>query len=383
MLGIYLAFAGFVSVALSLRYETAIVPCETSKEAAHLVVVCAVLALPVSLISTGALYFLMDSSILGFGVLPQYTVVLAFPSFLLIATFLVLRYWFVREESFAVISRILVAQNGARAVSQIGFGLLGLGWVGLLVGDMVGRGIGSSRMLRSSWYAVVQEVNPLRSTALLYVLKRFRKFPMYSLPSSLVDALALNLPIPLVAQLYGPQEAGYFTLVQRVLAVPLVLIGSSFADSFHARISRYAREMPRQAVPFFLRVASILLALGVGLGVLIVFFGQTLFGTVFGEEWAITGLLAAAMMPSVVAALVVSPLSRVVFVFQGQELKLVQDVLTLLAVFGVFFVGYSYDFSLLHTIGLLSFVQALVYIAYFVLLLRIVTVGVRRIICAG
>jgi lipopolysaccharide exporter len=381
LMGLYVAFSGFASVAVSLRYETAIVSCKDSKEAAHLVLVCAILAIPMSFGLSGVLYFVIVFSVLGFGVLSPYAAALAFPSSLFIATFLILRYWFIRDESFVTISRVLVSQNGARAAAQIGLGLTKLGWIGLLLGDLVGRGLGINLMLRSSWRAITQELFPLQFPPLLYVLKRYRKFPIYSLPSSLVDALALNLPIPLIAQLYGPQEAGYFTLVQRVLMVPLVLVGSSVADTFHARISSYSRETPRQVVPFFLRTAGVLLAFGVGPGVLLMMFGQAVFSWVFGEEWATAGLLVTAMVPLALAQLVVSPLSRVVFVFQGQELKLVYDVFSLLATLGIFIMAYSSELPLLHTIGLLSLTQTFVNGIYFLLLLRVVIIGARRTAC--
>jgi hypothetical protein len=76
--------------------------------------------------------------------------------------------------------------------------------------------------------------------------------------------------------------------------------------------------------------------------------------------------------------LAVSPVSRVVAVYQGQELKLIYDALGLLSIVGVLSYGSYHDWSLVETCTILGWSQALVYGVYFVLLTRIVRRGERR-----
>lgn len=373
-IGLFMAFIGIASVAASLRYETAIVSARDSKEAAYVAMVSAVLVIPISVISGLALHAIIRLSVLGFGGLPGYTALFIFPSLLMTATPVILRYWCVREHQFAEISQGSLLQNGGRAVSQIGLGFFGLGWIGLLWGDLLGRALGLARMARSAWRAIADQLFPLEYSLLFKVMYVYCKCPIYSFPSALLDALALNLFIPLIAQFYGSNAAGQISLVQGALSLPLILVGAAVADVFHGRIADCARQAPDRAMSLFLRTAAWLLIVGCGPAVLLMLFGQSLFGWVFGERWSMAGLLAATMAPWTLAQLVVSPLSRVIFVYQRHEVKLVYDTMSLLGVAGVIVIGSRQGLSLPQVVAWLSLAQVLVYGLYLLLLVQVVRV---------
>lgn len=372
LMGLYVAYVGFVTAAASLRYDTAIVSATDKGQAAHLALVCLVLALPCSVLCAGVLYLMIRFSVLGFGHLPVITGFFIVPFLLLVGIFSALRYWFIREESFGVVSKALVVQNGARSLLQVGFGTLRMGWLGLFAGDLLGRGAGMGRMLRTAWPTISREVLPLKWDKIREVLATYRKFPMYSLPSALIDALALSIPLPLIAGLYGPGSAGQFSLVLRVLSLPLALVGTSVADAFHGRMATYVREEPTNSRAFFYRTARGLLLVGLGPAILFLIFGEDIFRLVFGQNWAMAGKLATAMAPWALTQLIVSPLSRVVYVLQGQELKLVYDVVSISLTIGAVLMGHARGFSVFHTVLCLSLANVLANGLYFILLLHTV-----------
>jgi lipopolysaccharide exporter len=369
-LGLYMAFVGFASVGASLRFETAIVSASDRKEAANLVALSLVSLVPTSLLGTAALYVLTSRSLLGFGGLPTYTVALLLPSLLSTSGLTILRYWMVREGAFGLISRVQVTQSLARSVGQLVLALLG--WYGLILGDLLGRLAGIGRMARASWEAVRDLAFPLDRARLLSIARKYRKFPQYSLPSALIDTLALNIPLPLISGLYGAESAGYFVLVQGVLSLPSALLASAVGDAFHSRMAEYARETSRKAVSFFLRAGGGLLAVGLLPALVMTIGGPFLFSHVFGRNWTTAGAMAAAMAPWFLSQLVVSPLSRVVLVFQGQETKLIFDFLSLASAVGALVGGYHLGLTLLEAIRLLSLVNIISYSVYFLLLYRIV-----------
>lgn len=371
-LGTFLAFINVASVATCLRYDVAIVSAKTPREAAYLAVTGIAFTVPMGILATVALQFMMARSIVGFGILPAYSGALVLPALLLTLGFVVLRYHFIREGNFALISKVTVLQNGVRTLFQLGLGLLGAGWAGLLWGDLAGRAFGLGRMARLGGPTIIQQILPLKLREVLAVLATYRKFPLYSLPSSLIDVLSLSLAVPLLAQLYGSAPAGQMLLVQVVFALPLALVGGTVADVFHSRMAIYAREEPGRARPFFLKTATTLFLVGLGPIAFLGLMGPTLFKWVYGGNWMTAGFLAAAMAPWALAQLVVSPLSQVVFVFQGQELKLVYDVMHLIVVVGVLFLGHDAGLSVIEVVRVLSLVQVLIYSFYFLLLWRIV-----------
>src|SRR5262249_42565716 len=154
------------------------------------------------------------------------------------ALFSTLRYWSLRNEHFSTVSEGLLFQNGGRSLAQVALGALGLHAPGLLLGEVLGRAIGMSRMFRIAWPVVRQY--PLKGRGPVAALVRHRRFPIYSAPSSLLNLLGTSLPLPLLVTLYGADAGGYYSLVWRVLAVPVVLIGTSMADAFHSQASVYA-----------------------------------------------------------------------------------------------------------------------------------------------
>ena len=370
-LGAFVAFVGFASVAPCLRYETAIVSAQTVQESAYLALASLGFVVPVSLICSLVFYSLIRFSILGYQVLPVSSALWVFLVLILAGAFLALRFWFIREGRFTVVSRVFVLQNGVRVAAQVGFGVLRAGWMGLLWGELLGRVFGLSQMVKQSLPAIRSQVSPFNLRAMWNVLVAYRKFPLYSLPSSLLDNLASSLVLPLIVQFYGTGDAGHFSLAQLVFALPLSLVGGSVADVFVSRMAIYARSDPHQARPFFLKTAAGLLGAGLVPSVGIALVGPTLFKVVFGTAWFEAGLLAAAMAPLSLAQIVVSPLSQVVFVFQGQEFKLVYDVARLLAI-GTLIFGHAQGLPVVESIRWWSLAEVLLYVLYFFLLLRIV-----------
>ncbi|MCY3022077.1 MAG: hypothetical protein NTW87_23945, partial [Planctomycetota bacterium] len=71
------------------------------------------------------------------------------------------------------------------------------------------------------------------------------------------------------------------------------------------------------------------------------------------------------------AQMVVSPLSRIVFVMAGQELKLIYDLTALSATLGALYGGHALGYSLMESVALLSALQVVAYGVYFLLLLQL------------
>ncbi|HEY9666076.1 MAG TPA: oligosaccharide flippase family protein [Coleofasciculaceae cyanobacterium] len=370
--GLYTAFVGIASVASSLLYEAAIVSAQDDDEAAHLTLLAitiTILTVPPAILG---FYALIRFNLLGFGILPVNIVILTLVALLLTTAFKALRYWLIRNNYFAVISQVTMFQGGIQALSQVGLSLGQLGWVGLLLGDILGRGFGLGRMLSQSWQELARWVWPIKLSRLAHIAAKYSQFPKYSLPSSLIDVLSMSLSVPLLTQLYGPVAGGYFVLAQRTLALPVGLVSSSTADAFHNQVASYARHNPSKLKGFFLQTARTLALIGLFPALTLVFLGPQLFSWVFGATWVESGLLAAVMAPWSLAGLVVSPLSRIVFVLSGQQWKLLYDTSAFAALVLAIFGGSMMGLPLAGSVALLSGLNVVAFGIYFWVLLRIV-----------
>jgi lipopolysaccharide exporter len=373
--GQYALFVSFLNVAavgVSLRYELGIVGVRTERKAAELALAACLFAIPMSALAATVLLLFIHSSVLGFNALPPYSALLMFFALMFVGFFSVLRYWFVRQERFACISQALVVQNAVRCFSQIILALLGVTLGGLLGGEALGRSAGMGRMFKSAYQKIKPLILSSGPTSIREVLQENWQFPVYSFPSSLVDSAAANISIPLVVWYYGTTSGGYYSLMQRVLALPLVLISASVADAFQARLAAHMRNEPAGVRRLFRNTSAGLLWVGLLPTGFLLLYGESAFRFVFGTAWTSAGTMAAIIAPYFLAQFVVSPLSRLVFVLEGQGWKLIYDVLALSGMVGVFVFAKWQNLPVMQALKVLSAVGTVTSVIYYLILARLV-----------
>lgn len=370
-LGIYLAFFSIVLVMITLRYELALVAARSTADAAALLALCFVLLPAMALLSTLGLGLLIGLGVGDYASLSPALLPLVFAALVAGGALAVLRYWVVRHQGFRRLSGTLLAQSLGRAAGQLGLGLLGHGGAGLIVGDGVGRLAGVRTLAGGAVHELRAHRADLSRETLIAAAREHWRFPVLSVPSSVINVAAGTLPAPLIAAFFGIGPAGLFVLVERVLALPAAVIGNSVADVFHARLAQTARSSTTGARVLVLRTSGGLLLVGIPLAIAVFVAGETAFTLVFGPSWAPAGEIAAAMMPWTLAGLAVSPVSRTVFVLSGQGLKLTYDVASLAISIGTLVVATQLELDVVDAIWVLSIGQALAYAWYFAVILRI------------
>lgn len=380
-LALFINFVSVASVGVSLKYELGIVSAANESEAAQLTYASVLLSVPMSILSGIALYLAIRFSWLGFETVPIYATLLMVATLLLVGVFTAFRYWAVRQGHFSLISKTTVGQHAARALSQVGLGFIGGGAGGLMVGELLGRAAGVAEIVRDAGSKVRSLVVGISIRHLLCTLNNNRKLMVYSLPSTFIDTLVANLPVPFVVNLYGLEAGGHYALVQKVLAAPLGLIAASVADTFHNSLAVCARDNPRDMLRLFKRTSLWLFGIGLVPAVTIAVFGRSLFRAIFGNEWVTAGTLAAISTPWFIAQFVVSPLSRLVFVLRGQEAKLIYDAVILASMFAVVAISFHSHWSLFKTAWAFSLVNTIGYLVYYLVLLRILIKSIQRLEC--
>jgi O-antigen/teichoic acid export membrane protein len=370
-LGLFTSFLSVAGVAVALQYEASIMSASSESDAAYLALGAAFLGIPTSVLAGVALWLLIHYSLLGFGELPWYTpIALAFVM-CFVGYFVILRYLNLRIQNFRDVSQATLIQNAARAILQAVAGVLGLRNAGLILGETLGRGVGMGRMFKSTWPELRGYVARFRWSDCKEALWKYRKFPLLTLPSALIDAICVSLAVPLIVQIYGPKTGGYYALVWRVLSLPSMLITLAVADTFHSEIADLVRTNPNAALSFFLKTSKTLVLIGSIPCVILVFWARPLFVLVLGPQWGVSGVMAAIIAPWYISQFVVNPVSRLVLVLSGQESKLIWDILCLISIPAVFYAAQVEKLDALGAVRLLSVVNAILYVAYFAVLLRL------------
>jgi O-antigen/teichoic acid export membrane protein len=370
LLGLFISFVGFASVAVALRYDLAIISAADDAEADALLATSLGLSLGGSLLGGFLMAALTRFDLLSYGVLPPWASAGAAVALAATGVFTALRCWHVRRTSFGAVGQALVYQAAGRATVPVALGFGRVGWLGLMLGEIAGRAVGIGQLMRVAWPAVRDSVMPFRSNRYRSALRRNWKYPAMVLPSSMVDALAVALPLPIVSSVFGTAAAGQFLLVMRVAGWPASLVGASVADVFHEGLAGTARIEPGQVPSLLWASARHLSAIGVLIYLPVALLSPFAFGLVFGAQWRQAGTLTAWLSPYLLAALVTSPLSRLLLVVNRQEWKLVVDLACLAVPVAAFYGGQRAGLGFLPCVALFSGLNVLAYAFYFAVIVR-------------
>ena len=227
-----------------------------------------------------------------------------------------LMQWAIRAESFAALAWARVVQYGGGAALQVACGLLAWGAFGLVWGAVVAALLTVPLLARPAPLGGWRGLLSVPRERMRDVARRHRDFPLYNTPHAFTGALQDSLALWLVAAWTGDASAGFWALALRYLKAPAGLVGGALSQVLYPRLAQAAsmdegRRVVRQAM----------LALGgIGLALMAVLMiaGPWLFRTLFGAEWAETGLLARALAPYIACHFVAAPLSVAPMAWKAQ-----------------------------------------------------------------
>ncbi len=279
---------------------------------------------------------------------------------------LILRYLFLRSGHQKTLLAAAPAQGATRAASQYLFSKISLAG-GLLVGELLSR-LPPILLLarRSTWRGIFSNRQPLASTVRAHAV-----YPRYLLPSFLIDTLAQALPMLYLGKLFGLEAVGLFAMQQRLWQIPLQVVSDGSADVIHTVFAQaHASDNRQQIKKAFARSTLILLALALFCAVFFGGLGPTLVPWALGEKWTKAGELAALTTPWYAAAIVVSPISRLIMVTGKLKAKLLYDLLTLGSIVIICESASRKGWSLETTTLRLSWTYFATYALYFYILLQ-------------
>ena len=334
--GVMAAFVSLLLILLpvsSLRYELAIPLAEDDRSAASLLALaCAAVVATSAVIGAAVLLFPAPiAAAMGDPAVAPFLWLL--PLALLGAgTYQALNYWAIRHGRFKSIALTRLTQSVGQVAAQLAGGLLNLGVFGLVGGDAVGRIGGTGTLGTLALRRDGEALRAVTAARMGEVARRFRRFPLISSGSALLNSVGLNAPALLLAAMYGPATAGLFVLAQRVIGMPMRLLGNAVAQVYLSEAGRLVHQDPDGVRRLFVRTGRRLLLAGVAPTLLIALVGGVLFRGVFGAEWHQAGVYAQVLALAFAAQTVMDPLSQTLNVLHRQDLQLAWDAVRVTAV---------------------------------------------------
>ncbi len=361
---LYTSIVGFLTVIACLRYERAIVLPEKDKDAANLLGLSMLICFTIA-VTTIILVAVWGQNITNLLGSPGLAFWLWFLPLSVIGAggFLAFNYWSTRRKQFKRLAFRQVTYSSVMLFAQIGSGMIwhpGAG--GLISGHIVGQLAATGRL---AWQIFRDEgweiLSSISRHSMKHVLCRYRRFPLYDTWSGLLNTASGLLPALLLAYFFNPVIVGFYALGQRVLALPMGVIGSAVAQAFFPRATeaRRAGELDRVTRDMF----KGLLDFGAVPIILIAIVAPELFSLVFGIEWYTAGEYVRWLSIWCLFQFISSPISTVYFVLERQRALLFFNI-TLLSMGLLALVTGGMQRNALLTIKLLGLSGVIMYIYF-------------------
>jgi O-antigen/teichoic acid export membrane protein len=277
----------------------------------------------------------------------------------IVSTSSILYYWKNRNKKYKLLSNNQIIQSFTQGSTNLLSGYFANLNFGLIIGTILG---GFSSVI----YLFVNSINDfmkfkIDKTIALSLMNKYKKFPKFMLPSGLLENSSGQLPVFLLGSFFGSAIVGYYALSQRIIRLPIMLIGTSIGNVFRQEASKHLNENGNCREIFKNTFKKLFLISTIPFFIFY-FISPILFSLVFGEKWQIAGEYAQILTPMFYLQFLVSPLSNMFMIAEKQQYDLLMQVYLAIFVFGAFIIGYKYFESVKISLVLFTIVYSLKYI---------------------
>lgn len=300
----FFAFATIFAVGVGAKYPMALVLPKEDSEATKLFTLSNYITVLYALAIAGIFIVFNDILPQNLGVV-SYFVPLYVLFFGIWTSFSNLSIRFKKFKDNAVAK---VLQSFGYIVAALLLGLTKFTLYGLVLAKIIGTFI--------SWLFLYKKssinIGLIAPAKLKGVAMEYVDYPKYGVVPAFLNTISSQALVLIITKFYSTEELGQFGLTYIVLSAPLALIGTSYKDVFYQRTAFLINsEDFSGALRLFKKSSATLFFLGLPICVTLNFFGEYLFGFVFGEKWIRAGEFASILAFSFLIKLVVSPLSSI------------------------------------------------------------------------
>ena len=236
-----------VGIGATLRYELAYSLPKKDEDAANLFGLCLIL---LSITTTVfALILLFGGELLikyfDLGVIEKYFWFLLV-GFFGMGLYTILNYWAIRQRDYERITYTKINQGAGGSVCKILLGILSFGPMGLIIGHIVSQIAGIGTLARAMWKKERENLKTISLSEMKSVAKRYKSFPIFNFPASVVNTISTQLPPLMLLALYDSQTVGFYALAQMLIVLPGSVISGSMGQAYLGEASKMVREGSQQ-----------------------------------------------------------------------------------------------------------------------------------------
>ncbi len=336
---------------LTLSLEVFIVSAQTEANATALFAQIRVIMLIscTSIFSVLAiLYILRSFSILEISLRFIFLTVLATALSSVHAYYALVSSWLIRGERYNQLAIRGPLQNTVIGSAQLTLGSLGFKYLGLIVGELVGRIVSILILTR-----FIKKKSPQIKQLTVTKLDKWelRKYPFRGnfLGTLLDNACSSSLMI-FIGFKFGDEAAGHLGFAQRIMLIPVTILGLALSQYLFASASsiwRHTGLLTRQSIN---RIYLQLSLLAIAVCIFMYFIAPFLINTLYGVKWVESSNLIVALIPLVFLGITWGPLSSLFYSMNLYWLFMKVSLARLLIISASILISDLFDMTLTSTI---------------------------------
>ena len=363
LFALFMAVASILATISSARYELAILLPKEDEDAINIFALgliinflITIFCLIVVLIFNQELSNLLGNNEIGFWL--YFIPITVF----FIGIFNNLNYFNNRKKYYKDMANATIIKSIVTATIQLSIGFLKSGATGLISGQIISQ-LTANFKLAKNIFKDKDLVSQISYRKIISLSKEYKKFPLYSMPSALLNNLNGSLTNILISTFYGVTSLGYYSLVQRFLSLPTSIIGSSISQVFFQEATKEKQDTGK-CINTFNQTLKKLLFIAIPIFIVLYLVVEDIFVLVFGQNWEIAGTYAKIILPLVIIRFITAPASILLTVFQKQHVELILNIILISTMLIVFFFSSSVEIFLKYFSFTMS-INYLMFLIYF------------------
>lgn len=360
--GVYASIVGIVGVIITLKFDAAILLPKNNGQAISLkkltqriVLIGSLLSLLVLVIFKNKILTILNTPELG------YWILLTIISIYSLGLFNLFNAMLNRFKDYKAIATSKISKTTGTTLSQLGIGFFNFGFVGLILGKVVGDILSliTSKVLlnRNNIYRA-EAIQTEDSSNWNTLVNEYQEFPKVTVPRALMNTMTANFPVFILSAFFLSSVVGNFTQSLKITYLPVTIVGASTYEVFSKKVTEVYNN-GHSIYNVSIKTAIKLSIIGFIPFLTLLIFAPKIFAFVFGIEWYDAGRYTQLLAPYLYLVFITSPLAYLPILLGQQKKALIIDLVHLILRISALFIGVLFNKSDL-AIGLFSLVGLMV-----------------------
>jgi lipopolysaccharide exporter len=264
----------------------------------------------------------------------------------------IVQNWLIRFQQFTRLSAAIFIQRASILIASLGVLFLNSTINGLIIGLISG-------FLLIFGISLYYQRQPIRAPikSLVGTAKRYQDFPLFSVPTLLLNLFSLHLPILWFTIFYNQETAGNYNLAYTLITIPITGLGISLGNVYYQELAQSRSDERFHLLKKYLTNYSIIL---LPAALITLSLGDWLTIKLLGDNWQGSAKIVVILAPLILTTGLTNLLMMAITVYRQQKFSLYINLCRLVFSFialsaGVLLKDIQYTFYLMSLFSIMLF----------------------------